>query len=375
MIEKRRAAALVMTIIAIAFFSMVGMVLVMRSIQEYNLTTRYVDSVKAFWLAEAGIATGYSELMNDSTYNGVVWTSLASGDYRVIRSASSGSVEIRAEAISGSGTQDLSFTLAFVPYPFENTMSAGDDIALTGFIGNISVWGKTRLSGSFSKSGIFTSAWFEDKVEAVDPEYTSMPISDYDGNGTADEFSDFVIMNQEILADHPAEEVVYVQSNGTVNIFPNDALIGKKVIYVEGDNPGQGNVNIFFDASWEDQEDLTVISTGEITYTQPLQFQEDSRLSTISWGDYSEISIFQSTHESVIYTHEDAHYADILDWGSTTGNIIAQENISIVEFITNEKFYYSDRALNGDLPPGYGRLASTSGVLSSKMMDWQERYD
>ncbi len=375
MIKKRKAVALITACIVTVFLSTIGIAFTFRSIQERNLASRYVDSVKAFWLAEAAAAKGYSELMSNPAYNGEDWTPLAGGNYRIIRGVSSGGVEVRAEAISGSATQALSFTLAFIPYPFENTMSAGDSITLDGFLGSISVFGKTRLSGAFSKSGFITSAWFEDKVEGVDPGYTSMPVSDYSGNGTADEFSDFVIMGQEVVADYPPEEVVYLQTNGTVNIFPDSALIGKKVIFIEGESPGQGSANIFFDATWQDQEDLTIISTGEVTYVQPLQFQEDARLSTVSWGDFSEVSIFQNAHESVIYTHDDAHYMDILDWGSTTGNIIAQDDISILEVITNEKFYYSDRAFNGDLPPGFGRLGSASGILSDQAVDWQERYD
>ena len=375
MIKKKKAVALITAIIITVFLSITGIAFTIRSIQERNLASRYVDSIKAFWLAEAAAAKGYSELMNNSAYNGEDWASLASGDYRVIRGVSSGGVEIRGEARSGSATQALSFTLAFDSYPFKNTMSAGDDISLNGFIGSISVFGNTRISGEFAQSGVFTSAWFEDKAEGVDPNLTSMPIADYDQSGTADEFNDFVVMGQETVADYTPEEVVYLQTNGTVNIFPNSALIGKKVIFVEGENPGQGGVNIFFDTTWQDEQDLTIISTGEINYIQPLQFQEDARLSTVSWNDFSEVSVFQNTHESIIYTHEDAHYVDILDWGSTTGNIIAQGDISILEIITNEKFYYSDRAYNGDLPPGFGRLGSTSGIISNEVADWQERYD
>ncbi len=375
MIRNKKAAALITAVILTLFLSILGIAFTSRSIQERNLATRYIDSVRAFWLAEAAMAKGYSELMSSPSYAGEDWTTLASGSYRIIKNSSPGEVEIRAEGLSGSTTQVLTSTLALVAYPFENTMSVGDDISLSGLLGNINVYGKTRLSGEFSKSGFITSAWFEDKTEGVDPTYTSMPISDYDSNGTADEFNDFVIMGQTAIADYPSEEVVYLQTNGTVNIFPDQTLVDKKVIFVEGDNPGQGDVNIYFGATWQDQQDLTIIATGEVTYVQPLQFQEDARLSTVSWDDYSEISVFRNAHESVIYTHDDAYYMDIFDWGSTTGNIIAQDDISIFEFITNEKFYYSDRAYNGDLPPGFSRLSSGSGVLSNQMSDWQEAYD
>jgi hypothetical protein len=387
MSKRHKGAALITACVITVFLSIAGIAFSIRSIQERSLAVRYVDSVRAFWLAEAALAKGYSELMNDSSYGGAGWTTLAGGDYRVIRGVTSGGVEVRGEGSSGSATQALSFTLVFIPFPFENTISVGGrdpdgnpvggDLSLSGIIGSIAVYGKTRLSGEFTKSGSWTSASFEDKVEGADTDYTAISVPDgsSDANTKDNDFSDFVDMGREVIADYPEEEVVYLQTNGTVNIFPNRSLAGKKVIFVEGDNPGEGNVNIFFDTSWQDDQDVTIISTGEVAYVQPLDIGSDSRLSIISWGDYNEASIFRSTHESVIYTHGDADYADILDWGSTTGNIIVQENMAMYEYITNSKFYYSDRAFNGDLPPGFSRLTAGAGVLSSRITDWQEKYD
>jgi hypothetical protein len=142
---------------------------------------------------------------------------------------------------------------------------------------------------------------------------------------------------------------------------------------VEGSSPGTGNVNIFFDAVWQEEEDLAVISTGDITYIEPLQFQEDARLSTISWLDYNEASIFRSEHESVVYAHDDANFVDVLDWGSTTGNVIANDDIGLTEVLTYEKYYYSNRALNGDLPPGFQLLGGSSG--QARLMNWQVTAD
>jgi len=211
---------------------------------------------------------------------------------------------------------------------------------------------------------------------------TTIKVPDYNKNGTRDEFADFVLFGRDAVANYPSDQVVYIQNNGTVNIFPNQNLVGKKVIFVEGSSPGAGNVNIFFDGTWQEGEDLTVISTGGITYIEPLQYQEEARLSTISWDDYNEGSIFRSEHESVIYTHDDANFVDILEWGSTTGNVIAnnavtdhpsdpqKDGISMLELLTYEKIYYSDRAKNGDLPPGFKLLSGASGT--PKLMDWQE---
>ncbi|MBC8436518.1 MAG: hypothetical protein H8D90_01355 [Candidatus Omnitrophica bacterium] len=164
--------------------------------------------------------------------------------------------------------------------------------------------------------------------------------------------------------------MVYIQNNGTVNIFPDQSLIDKKVIFVEGSSPGTGNVHIFFDATWQEGQDLTVISTGDITYVEPLQFQADARLSTIAWEDYNEASIFRSEHESVMYAHRNGNFIDILDWGSTTGNLIVNGNVSLLEVLSYEKYYFSDRAMNGDLPPGFSRLGGSTGIPG--LTDWQE---
>ena len=139
---------------------------------------------------------------------------------------------------------------------------------------------------------------------------------------------------------------------------------------MEGANSSQGNVNIFFDATWANNQDLTVISTGSINYIEPLQFQANSRLSTASYSDYGEASIFRSEHESVIYSNQDAHFIDILDWGSTTGNVIANRDVSLAEILTYEKYFYSNRAKNGNLPPGFQWLSSSTGT--PYMRSWQE---
>jgi hypothetical protein len=113
-----------------------------------------------------------------------------------------------------------------------------------------------------------------------------------------------------------------------------------------------------------------VVSTGTITYIEPLQFQSDARLSTVSWGDYNEVSVFRSEHESVVYTHEDANFVDILDWGSTTGNVIANRDVSLMEVLTYEKYFYSQRAKDGDMPPGFKWLSGSSGY--PYVRDWRE---
>ena len=77
----------------------------------------------------------------------------------------------------------------------------------------------------------------------------------------------------------------------------------------------------------------------------------------------------------MLYAHDDIYYRDTFGYGSVTGNIIAGDDIRFTHTYNDKNFYYSDRAYNGDVPPGFGRIAAGSGVLSSQIEDWQETYD
>ena len=361
-----RGSALILSYMVIVVLTLLGSAYMASSISESNIARRYSDSRCAFWIAEAGLAQAYHDWVSNPNYSGAT-ASFGGGSYTVTKNPYSPETTVTANF--GSGQKVVKANFVRIPLPFENTISAGDNLSLAGLLARIEVYGKTRISGAYSKTG-GASGSFEDKQEGVPQSQTTIPIPDYNNNGIADEFGDFVEFGREAVAGYPSDEVVYIQTNGTVNIFPNQSLVGRKVIFVEGNSPGTGNVNIFFDGNWQEGEDLTVISTGDITYLEPLQFQEEARLSTVSWGDYNEASIFRSEHESVIYAHDDANFVDILDWGSTTGNIIASDDISLLEVLTYEKYYYSSRAYNGDLPPGFQHLSGSSGRV--RVMDWQQ---
>ncbi len=367
---NKRGVALILSYMVIAVLTIFSSVFVSRSVSESNIARRYMDSAQAFWIAEAGLAEGYYKVI-DSQSIPTNPVSFGGGSYEITVTDDLFGREIRVTGIYGSAQRIVKGYLLRVPYPFENTISCGGDIELSGLLAQVEVYDKTRISGSYTESGL-ANGWFEDKQEGIDPIYTTIEIPDKNENGTTDEFDDFVLFGQEVATSYPAEQIVYIQSDDTVNIFPDSALIGKKVVFVEGSSPGTGDVNIFFDGTWQEGEDLTVISTGEITYVQPLQYQDDARLSTVSWDDYNEASIFRSEHESIMYTHDDANFVDILDWGSTTGNVIANDDISLLEVLTYEKYYFSDRAMNGDLPPGFEYLCAGTGNLSNKLTRWQE---
>lgn len=363
---NNRGIALMLSYMVIIILMTLGSVFTIRSASEGKSARTYANSTKAFWIAEAGLSQAYYNWSNTIAQpSGAV--SFAGGSYTINTSALPA---VTVTANYAGSARAIRANFVGIPVPFENTLSCGGDLSLLGILARVEIYGKTRISGQYSKSG-WAQGWFEDKQEGVSQAQTTIRIPDNNNNGTQDEFADFVLFGRGVVASYPPEEVIYVPTDSTVNIFPNPNYIGKKVIFVEGSAPGNGDVNIFFDATWQNGEDLTIISTGDISYIEPLQFQGDARLSTVSWQDYSEVSVFRSEHESVIYSHDDAVFVDILDWGSTTGNIIINDDISLIEVLSYEKYYYSDRALNGDLPPGF-QLLPGSGGASSMLSDWQE---
>ncbi|MFA5004859.1 MAG: hypothetical protein WC561_01875 [Candidatus Omnitrophota bacterium] len=362
---NNRGVALIISYMVVSVLTILSSVFLVGSSTESNAARNYSNSSRAFWIAEAGMAQAYRNWINNSAQP-VGGVSFGAGAYSI---DTSNLPIVTVSGTCGLSTRTIQASFVRIPSAFDNTVSVGGNMTLNGLLAKVEVYDKTRISGTFSKTA-FATAVFSDKQEGVSKDATTIKIPDYNNNGTSDEFVDFVEFGNLAVENYSADEVVHVETNGTVNIFPDSALVGKKIIFVEGSSTGTGNVNIFFDATWADNQDLTVISTGTITYVEPLQYASDSRLSTISWGDYGEISVFRSEHESVVYSHEDASFVDILDWGQTTGNVITNQNLGLTEVLTYEKFYYSDRAKNGDMPPGFGLLSGSTGT--PYVADWQE---
>ncbi len=362
---NNRGVALIISYMVISVLTVLSSVFLVGSSTESNVARNYSNSSRAFWISEAGMSQAYQNWINSATQPSSP-VSFGAGAYSINTSSLP---IVSVTGTCGSSTRTIQASFVRVPSAFDNTVSVGGNMSLNGLLAQVNVYDKTRISGTFSKTAL-ANATFSDKQEGVSTDSTTIKIPDFNGNGTKDEFGDFVAFGNQAVNSYPASQVVHVVSNGTVNIFPNSSLVGKKVIFVEGSTAGTGNVNIFFDATWADSQDLTVISTGTITYVEPLQYSSASRLSTISWGDYGEISVFRSEHESVVYSHEDANFVDILDWGQSTGNIITNKDLSLTEVLTYEKFYFSDRAKNGDMPPGFKLLPGASGT--PYVTDWQE---
>jgi hypothetical protein len=63
----RRGIALIFSLLVVVVLSILAASFFLRSINENNLVRRYVNSTRAFWLAEAGIAEGIINLPNDTS--------------------------------------------------------------------------------------------------------------------------------------------------------------------------------------------------------------------------------------------------------------------------------------------------------------------
>ena len=364
---NNRGVALILSYMVMATLTILSSAFLLSSSTEGNAARNYSNSSRAFWVAEAGMAKVYQS-WRDNHVNPTSGTiSMPGGGTYTVNAADFPVVKITGAL--GASQRMIQASFIRIPLAFDNTVSVGRNMTLNGLLCKVEAHDKTRITGTFSKPWGGTAV-FDDKQEGVSQDNTTLPVPDLNHNGTSDEFGDFVALGQQTAGGYPASEVVYITSDADVTIFPDTALVGKKVIFVEGSAPGKGNVNIVFGSTWQDNQDLTVISTGQIVYLQPLETGANSRLSTISWGNYVEGAIFRSQHESLIYSHADANFVDFLNWSELTGNIIANRDLTLLEVLTYQKFFYSNRAQNGDMPPGFEYFNVPSGT--PKFVDWQE---
>ncbi len=370
--DERGAALMISYFILAVLFTLMG-AFALSTLQEVADASHYRDSVAAFWLAEAGL----NQYLQDTSLLDGGNVTLTYGSQSVLLSKDDSSGSDRIVTARGLVNQTArSVEAEFPPNPpeiFDNTMSTGGNIELLGLIAKLEVYGPTRLTGTFSKSGFGASGWFEDKQEGVASGSTTFMYPDSDTNGTSDEFTDFVAFNRALVSTYPSDEVVYIQSDDTHLIYPGSGLTGKKVVFVEGSAPDKGNVDVIFDAGWQSGQNLTIITTGSVDYVQPLQLATDSQLNIISWSGYEEASILYSAHKGVTYTHDEASFYSIFEYSETTGNLVANGGIEANEALSWKRFLYGNPLTDGNVPPGFEGLVSQSpGGYSSTPSSWKE---
>jgi hypothetical protein len=154
---NKRGVVLIVSYMVIAVLTILGIGLITRSVSESNIAQRYVNSAKAFWLAEAGIAQAIDDFPNSplsgflGNTNNTYDTQTApvagfAGRYSIV---STGSV-IRPSADTITRAIEV-----IVQQP--QFGSIGDAISSTG---DIVVGGAAKVTGTMAPNSVFS---FEDK--------------------------------------------------------------------------------------------------------------------------------------------------------------------------------------------------------------------
>jgi hypothetical protein len=340
---------------------------------ELRESRRYRNAVTAFWLAEAGL----NEYMADVTIlddaesltikevNGTIHLSRDDSDprYRIVTS----------KGVVGGSQRQIQIKYPALTTIFESTVSTKGDMIIEGSKSSLMVNDKLRLGGEVINTSTYPIVFIEDKQEGVTDPLVSITYPDFNQNGVSDEFDDFVQYNRSLIASYPEEEVVYIKDNATYTIMPDSSLENKKIIYIEGERPGQGNAIVQFTAALGEQQNLTIISTGTVTHNQAGIANSDSQLNIIAWSDYFESSALPSVHYGMIYTHGTAYFDEVHDTSVTNGSVVANEGIVIREVWSTKTFNYADMRKRGVVPPGFeGLVGGGVSGYTPKPNEWRE---
>ncbi|MFA5060305.1 MAG: hypothetical protein WC676_06740 [Candidatus Omnitrophota bacterium] len=386
-LKSNKGVALITAYIVIASLITLSAGFALSSVTELNNAKRYNNSTKAFWLAESAV----NEFIHNTDMLGAgSTTTLTIGGYPVVLTKDDSNPNRRlvtATATIGSSQRSIQIEFpALPPNIFNHTIASGGNFTAVGAswrYSNLNVHDETRLHGTFQNSAFHLNANFEDKLENQLVANTKLTYPDMNGNSVPDEFADFVEYNRDIAASYPTSEVIYVTpANGeTVVVYPHaevedEPVTGKKILYVEGSAPGQGDVEIWFDANgWNDNEDLTIISTGTVSYVEPLDgVANNSHLNVIAWENYNQGSILVARHSGSLYSHGTANFTEILSSSETEGNLIANNGISFTEWLqTTKDFQYVSPIVNGEVPAGFeGLVGGAAPGYSSTPNSWKE---
>ena len=346
-----------------------------NSVSELSAANRLRNSAAAFWAAEGGAARFVQN--NNLLSTGDTTVNIGSGAVTIHKDDSDSTKRIlTVTSVVGGVSRQIKLEFPGAPPDaFSNTISTGGDLTVHATFSGLDVNQKARIHGTYNISGVLASGTFDDKVTGVASNLTTLTYPDSNNNGTSDEFNDFRQFNQNLLSTYPSSEVVYIQTNSTVTVFPSANLVGKKVVYVEGSSASTGNINVFFDPTWAANQNITMISTGSVNYIQPLQNTSiNSQLNTISWDDYNEGSVFYSTHTGVTYTHDEASYGSVVALSRTTGATIANGDFNANLAVAWKEFNYENPLdADGNVPPGFKGLVGTgAGGYSSSPNNWYE---
>lgn len=397
MLNNNKGVVLITTYIFLMVLITLTAGFAMSAVSELNNARRYRDSTAAFWLAEAGINQFIKDTTMLDSLSGETDIYLGSNYVHLVKDDTNPSQRV----VTGTGfingiSRQVQITFpALASSLFSQNLSVGGNLHTAGWSwrpSSLYVNGKTRLGGIYDCDTINLIPYFDDKLENRPDSETKLTYPDADDNGTADQYADFVQFYTDLVATYPEDDYVYIEPSipgGTiddiVNIYPNKeysgkTLAGKKIVFINGGAPGKGKTRIYFDATnWQDDQNLTVISTGTIEYYEPLQgVADNSKLNFIAWGGdatepaYKQGSMIVATHNGTIYSHEEAQFTEILSTSITDGNVIANTGMEFVNWLKTTKYFnYVDALAGGSTPPGFEGLGSGSGYQTTPN-SWKE---
>ena len=375
--SDQRGVALAAAIMVVGTMVTLSAGFMTSTMTEMRSAQRYRDGTKALWLASSGIE---EFLKNTADFDAISASTLEIGEYDIeITKDDSDPAQRVVQAIASVGEMRRGIQVTFpekAPVLFDNTMTNGENFYILGLLTAIVVEGKTRIGGTYSKFGIKVSATFDDKQSGLDTPDTTMTYPDSDGNGTPDQFSDFKSFYEQEVAQYAPGEAVWLKREGTVWILPSEQLSKTKMIFVEATNEGGGDVVVLFDASWSPDQNLTIVSTGTVVFGEPLQQASTSKLNIISWEDYYEASLLtDSRHNGVTFSHGSATFGEAISKDSvTSGLIIANKNMNVLEFGVKKTFAYVDsRDADGHVPAGFTGLITPKPAGYCAVPDsWKE---
>lgn len=422
---NNKGVVLVASYLVIIMLLIMGAGLFTYVLGEFRSAGVARDSGEAFWKAEGAVqdtfyklkAAGINWLTIPEPPSHLDYTANVDGNdvsVELVYNSAEHKIEISSQCTESSGqspdvTRTVSVDLDLEPDVLDpngaagNTLSIGGDPSLSdgnllhdglGFslfgmqlLGKLRANGNTKMRGTYQEINASVGGSFESKTESALEGSCKVPVPDTDGNGTAEEFRDYVQYTRETLSEmNPAEyEYIKLENDGdTAVIHPSSTHLGKKIIYVEGPsdypddpeaipNPGSGDVTIIFDATWRSGEDITVISTGDIIYAQPINLA-GSQVNTMSWGNYTEGSILLDQAQGVHFTNTDMVFLNIVALSQSTGNYISNGNMSAYTILANKTFNFNSRLMSGNFPPGFDGLFAgmvAQWKLGSELTNWR----
>jgi hypothetical protein len=373
LLNNNKGSILIISLVILYVLAAQSVSFSMFNASEANGSARYCRSVSAFWLAEAGV----NMYMHDPTMLDNIsfkTVDFGGGSIYLTRDDSQPLVRLISALGTFQGVQkkvQISYS-ANIPEVYQNTISSKGDIKVSGKRAFVIINDKTRLTGDVvnkSKNKLF----IEDLQTKVDPSLTSLTDPQVQLSDNINAFQQFVQSNENLISHYPPDQVLFLKGQSTYTIDSSTSLAGKKIIFIEGDE-NSGSVVIQSNGILAQNQNLTIISTGTVTFNQSGYQAPNSQLNIIAWSGYNETVSAPSINRGIIYTHGIASFDQIMDSSTTNGSVIADGGFDFGEIWSMKVFNNADMVKGGNYPPGFEKLTGTSlnYKADSKPYLWQE---